>query len=249
MLKLRLKYFIFIFCFFIPFKIFSQDIYGRVYVGKDIGVNVTITNTSLGLISFSNDEGDFKIKAHKNDSISFTSIFCIKKIIRVDSIHLKGNFIIQLKEKITSLDEVIITGGIQKKKINPDAFNKEFNNLIKDDIINNPSIYEKQSNGNINFIKIGKNIINLLKKKGEESKFTPIIYYDLEILFQKNKNIFNENLLVSTLQIPKDSKSLFFDYCESKQINAKLLIPENTFLLLDELVQSSIDFKIIYCGN
>uniref|UniRef100_UPI00404791AF hypothetical protein n=1 Tax=Mariniflexile sp. TaxID=1979402 RepID=UPI00404791AF len=66
----------------------------------------------------------------------------------------------------------------------------------------------------------------------------------MDSLFAKQEFL-NENLLKNHLKIPKVYIPLFFSYCENKNIDNKLLLKENNFLLLDKLFTCSEEFLII----
>lgn len=72
----------------------------------------------------------------------------------------------------------------------------------------------------------------------------PINYKQIDSLFRKDE-LFNDSLLITTLNIPKDAKFLFFEFCEAKNISNLLIANNNRIQLLEELHQSSLEFNDI----
>lgn len=113
---------------------------------------------------------------------------------------------------------------------------------IKNDIKQNPYKYKPPSSGNIDFIKVASLIVKLFKNK--KKKDTPIItitYKAFDSLF-KDDDFFNKKLLTNELKIKEVYKNLFFSYCDTKQLDQKLLKKENRVILLDSLFNYSNKF-------
>ena len=94
-------------------------IQGRVFENKEpplplIGVNVIIKGTSKGVITDIN--GAFEIDAKKGDVIEFTYLGFIKQEYQVT--RSVGDLNISLKEDLHALDEVVITGLTEERKLN-----------------------------------------------------------------------------------------------------------------------------------
>ncbi len=79
------------------------------------------------------------------------------------------------------------------------------------------------------------------RKKPPVEAFVPITFMDLETLFKTNR-FFKTELLTADLKIPPQYINLFFEFCDAKQIDSKLLSKANQFLLLEQLVNHSIAF-------
>jgi hypothetical protein len=156
---------VFIFFIFIQGYVFSQEIAGKIYGTNTVEKDIKIINITQRIKTFSGDNGDFKISAFINDSVSFSSLLYESKIIRVDSTHFKETLVIGLKEKINNLDKIVLTS--KSKEFNIEKYNIEIASQINKDVKNNLNNYEKKTNGNIDFRKIGEQIIaKLFKKKG-----------------------------------------------------------------------------------
>ena len=236
--------------FLLSFKSFSQEISGKLYGDKDVAKDVKITNLSTNISTYSDENGDFKIKAVLNDTLVFFSTFYEEQKILVNDFKLKEKFVVQLKEKINELDEVVVSSTAEAKEFNLEVYNQKFKKQIKEDFKNNPA-YATLSNGtlSLDLIKasnfIGEKIGELFKRRREGASYKSTAYIsfkDLDTLFSSN-SIFNDVLLKSKMQISTKNKFLFFFYCEEQKLNAILLSEENEFLLLDELLNQASVFN------
>lgn len=228
-----IKLYFFIFCFFIFSKITSQNIYGKIYQEKAVAKYIKVSNISNSSITYSDEYGNFEIKASLYDSISFTSNFYERKVIVVDTLHLKKVFVIELKEKLNELNTVVVV----KEGVNIEKFNIQLKSQIKEDIKRNPHKYGV-SGENL----ILKFISKLFRRKKTEITLSVIKYEQLNSLFE-NDIFFNKKLLSNELNIKEDYVHLFFDYCEAQKINAEYLNPKNDFLLFDALYKCSNSFN------
>src|SRR5690606_11286905 len=115
--------------FLLSFKSFSQ-ISGKLYGEKDVAKDVKINNLTTNISTYSDENGDFKIKAVLNDTLMFNSSFYEEKKMRVDDFKLKEKFVVQLKEKINQLDEVVVNNMVGVKEFNIEEYNIEFKSQI-----------------------------------------------------------------------------------------------------------------------
>lgn len=78
------------------------------------GVSIIVKNSNKGTVS--DDDGYFSIKVAKNDVLVFSFVGFESKEFMVNRPH--DNLIISLKENIEALDEVIVTGLSEERKLN-----------------------------------------------------------------------------------------------------------------------------------
>lgn len=228
---------------------FSQEISGKLYGEREIARYVKITNMTNGKTAYSNVYGDFKIKAILHDSLIFSSPLYEEKKLKIDSLKVKGKFVVQLKGKVNQLAEVIVIDKVKFKEFDTEKLNFEFKSQLKDDIKRNPYFYEPQSDGRFDIVKasnfIGEKIGELFKgkrKKKHFKKITYMTYEDLEVLFS-DSSFFNDDLIINKLNISIGDKFLFFSFCEERKLDSILLKDKNLFLLLDELIKQALVFK------
>jgi len=227
----------------LPITAISQNITGKIYDSKTTIKGATIYNTTKNQINHTNENGYFEIVASINDTIIFHSLFHHQKTLIINESYFNETMVIELKKKINELDEILLTNEIKDIIFNEQKYTADIGLQIQNDMKKHPYYY-KPSNGNIGntLNEVSKLIGKLFKSK--KKKEPPIItanYKAFDSLF-KNDEFFNKKLLVNQLQIKEAYKPLFFDYCDTKQLDKKLFKKENRVILLDSLFNYSKEF-------
>lgn len=225
----------------------AQDsIQGKIYGDSAIAKYIKISNTIKKTTTFSDENGNFSIKASVGDSILFSSSFYEKKKIILDITHFSEIFVIQLKDKINQLDEVVLKEDLLEKEFYVKTYKKELNVLINNDIKNKPWEYKfppLQGQGiNLKGFKYLKE--KLFPKKETDKKYIiswPITYEDLMKL-NTNDEFFSDTFFTEDLKISKDFKNIFFAYFEDQKISSKLLSAEKRLLLIEKFFEISDNF-------
>lgn len=220
----------------------AQSVKGIIYEDNTTAKGILIDNTTQNIRTYSDNEGFFTINAKINDTLVFGSLFHEINRIALKPEHFNETIVVELKKVINELNEVHISNEPVVKEFEAKTYTTEFNNQIKEDIKRRPYLYAPPSSGNIDFIAIAKLIGKLFKRKKSKKKtIQPLTYDDLKSLFESD-SFFNLDLLHNELQIPKDYKYLFYEYCDVKEFDKNLLKKENNFLLLDAFMSSSKEF-------
>ena len=227
----------------LPVFLSAQTINGKVYDQTTTVKGALVVNMSQNIMTYTNDEGDFSIEAQVQDTLYVSSLFHTKTLIEIEKRHFEDILIIEVKKAINELDEILLRDQ-RKKKFDSIQMETQVVSQIKEDMKQNPHLYTKAStNGNMNFIAIANLIASIFKSK--KSKKEPVVmltYTDLEVLFSKDR-FFTEKLLTFDLNIPKEYQSLFFEFCDAKGINSKLLAKNKQVELLEILVTYSAEFQ------
>ncbi|WP_179377313.1 hypothetical protein [Winogradskyella wichelsiae] len=231
---------------FIPFIHFSQTLNGKVYDTKSVIKNIKVFNKTQNRVTITNEEGDFNIEAKVNDSITFESLFYHKKTVILKASHFGSMAVFELKEILTELDEVEVKAEPVQPVFVEETYNIELQNIIQEDIKNNPHLYKPAGATNgVDFVSLIGTVVDLLTKdKYRPTTYEPITYTQMDSLFEKS-DFFNKQLITENLKIPEDKQYLFYDFCESKYLSSELLKEENKMQLLEELVVSSQLFLIL----
>jgi len=230
--------------YFISFNSFSQNFIGKIYDEKSTVKDIKVYNKTNNHVTYTNELGDFTIKATVDDTIIFTSIFYEKKLLHVLPEHFDDIVVIELVKTIYNLDEILLTDSGKEKPFNEITQSQNLSFQLKNDIKNNPHLYGVMPAGGIDIVKIATLISGLFKKKNKQPSISYADYKDLDSLFTK-KNIFTNDLIKNELKIPFEFKLLFFDYCATKYIDKKLLLPKNELALLNKLFIYSEEFLLI----
>ncbi len=233
---------ILLFLLFLPITIYSQTISGKVYDSETTINTLSVLNTSKKILTYTDEDGNFEIEASIKDTLSFRSLFHHNKTLVVTSVHFNDILVIELKKIVNELDEVLLKDKAQEKKFDSVEIQTTMNNQLKADIKNNPHLYNSYKSGGMDFVAIAKLIGKLFKRKKKQNEYIiNISYNEFNELFCKD-NFFDEKLLTRDLKIPINYKSLFFEFCDAKGINNKLLLKENKFILLDTFYNYSEEF-------
>jgi hypothetical protein len=222
---------------------FSQT--ETVYKGKVLCDNFPIENVELINLNteksaFSNNAGEFSILAKPKDIIVFASRLYEVKRITVQPESLNNPLqIITLIKKPEELNEVIVK-KINWKRIGSDK--NASNQIALDKMqsqIKNPFIYDGSIPYGMDFIKIGKLLIDLFKKdKKVTKKQIPEIKFD-----ELAKNTFYEEYCAKTLKLKSDQIALFIQFCDADPKSKMVAKNYNTLEMMDFLFQKSIEFK------
>ena len=217
---------------FIAFSLSAQKIRGTISIDKEKAPFIVISNITNGLQSETDQEGYFEIKASVSDSISISSIFYDPLILVLKDTDFEGSLTLELTEKINQLDKIVL----RESKFEEEKFNQNLKNIIAYDKDKNMHNYETPSNGMIDFMKIGKRIVKLVKPKKKTSPHEKFASYsDLSKLLK-------DQSVKDLLNIEEQDIPLFTEFCTGK-IKNELLAERNKFLLLDVLFNLHSDFK------
>ena len=232
---------------FSVFKGYSQKTTGKVYADNKPMEGVLIINTTQNSMASTNAKGDFNFAANIGDSLVFSASFFKTQIILVQEYHLNEVWVVELLENRNELDEVLLTGMSKAKEFSVAEYSKNFNNWLQKDIRDNPYAYSPQSSGDgIDVIALGKMILkginNQKRNDNQAAKRFRILGLEELIVFFKKDDFFNEDLLRNQLAVSKKEEPTFFDYCQSQQIDSRLLDKKNQIRFLDFLLKRSDEF-------
>lgn len=233
----------FIIILLFPLSLLSQNITGKVYDAESTVKGAKIYNSTKNISTYTDDKGDFKLSASINDTLVFTSLFHKEKRLKLTENHFNKVIVIELKKVVNDLDEVLITK--ENKTFNEQKHTADMGLQFKNDIKNNPHLYGATPAYGVDLVQVISFFGKLLKKK--KTKENPVVmlnYKQLDSLFSKS-DFFNNSLLINDLKIPETYRVLFFNYCDAKSIDSKLLLKQNEILLLDKLFTYSKEFKNI----
>ncbi|MCB0382581.1 MAG: carboxypeptidase-like regulatory domain-containing protein [Psychroserpens sp.] len=239
-----MKRLVFLILIQLPISILGQTINGKVYDAETTVKGALVVNITQNSMTYTNDDGDFEIRAQVKDTLYVSSLFHTKTFIEIKTEDFNHIVVIEVKKTINELDAVLLRDERQRQ-FDSIKMASQLKNQISEDLKKNPIQYEGTPSGNADFIAIFRMIGSLFKsKKPKTVPIIPITYKDYDSLFKTNR-FFNEALLTFDLNIPKKYHGLFFDYCDAKEIDSKLLEKNKQVDLLEELVNCSEEFQQI----
>lgn len=230
----------------LPILISSQTLRGKVYDSTSTVKNIKVYNETQKRITATNEKGDFSITAKVNDTILFESVFYHPKAIVLKPYHFNGIAVFELKKIVSALDEVEVIAEPEQPVFEVETYNLQLQNLIKEDIKNNPGLYAPSgSNYGVDFVYLFRKLFDLIKSKKVKKLEETIITYDQFTQLIEKSSFFNSKLLTEDLKIPEENKYLFLEFCAAKQLNSELLKENKKMQLLEQLVLNSQLFLIL----
>jgi len=212
-----------------------QLLRGKVLYRNTSVINENVINTTTENATITNDKGEFAIAVKDGDQLVFTAVNYQLKVITVTNEILKNNrLVIEVNEKVTQLDEVVVGPENQEKFI--ELKNEEFKGhdyeIDRTTEVDNiaEAQYVKGLKNGLNFVNIFKAIFKS-KEKEEERKPLKVS----EVLRQ----VYDDDFFVTDLKLPQNQINNFLYYCDAQMPSQTLLKKQNEFALIDLLVTHS----------
>lgn len=237
-----------LFSLFISTIMLAQDAERKILRGAVIyrnveatGVNIVNNTTSKGTVT--NQKGEFEILVKKDDILIFSSVqYTIREIVITDKIINNNRLVVEVKEKIEELDEVVISPENREKFL--DFQEKEITKYkdyqFADDRY---SEVKNEALGQTNFQ--GANILGLVgmlvsslfkgKKKNREKEKS--IYERTS--FNEIRYRYKDEFFTKNLGIPEDKISAFLYHCDDQLPSEDIFLKKNEFLMIDFMVKQS----------
>ncbi len=223
---------------------FSQDDDRRPLMGSVIYMNQAVPNENVinstaERATITNDKGEFKINVKLGDQLVFTAVNYNIKVVTVTEEILENNrLVVEVNEKVTELDEVVITPEQQERflKLKNEEFKGYEYEIDRTTEVENVGFDQQQiglQNG-LNFANIFRAIF---KSQSEEEETGPKLLVS-DVLRQ----VYDDQFFVMDLNIPQDKIDAFLIYCDTRMPTQSLLKKENEFQLIDALVNNSKEF-------
>ncbi|KQC29731.1 carboxypeptidase-like regulatory domain-containing protein [Flagellimonas eckloniae] len=213
-----------------------QVLRGKVlYRGSNVP-NENVINSTSETATITNDDGQFAILVKEGDQLVFTAVNYQLEVITITKEILDNNrLVVEVTEKVTELDEVIISPENQKKFL--EVKNEDFKGfeyeIDRGTEVENVAMSraDRGMRDGINFVNIFKALFNS-KKEAEGQQVQLKVS---EVL----RTVYDDEFFVADLKLPQDKIDAFLIYCDDKVPSQTLLRKENEFQLIDFLVTHS----------
>lgn len=231
--------------FFLFLTGFAQDddrqwLRGQVlYRGSNV-VNENVINTNTQIATITDEDGRFMIQVKAGDQLVFTAVNYQLEIIKItDEILAKNRLVVEVTEKVTELDEVVVSPENQERflQVKNEKF-KEFEYEIdRSTEVQNiaGASHNDRIEGQLNFVNIFKAIFQ--SKNQDTGEAVELKVSDVL------RQVYDDEFFVVDLALPQDKIDAFLIYCDDKIPSQSLLKKENEFQLIDFLVTQSKQFK------
>ncbi len=207
---------------------------------RDVNVaNENVINTTSENATITNENGEYTIPVKLGDELVFTAINYQIKVVKITEEILQNNrLVVEVTEKVTELDEVVVTPEDQKRflELKNEEFKKVEYEIDRGSKVENIALSQSERGlqDGINFVNIFKAIAKSVKKeKGEESNL---------VVSKVLRQVYDDRFFVHDLKIPQDKIDAFLFYCDTKIPAKTMLKKENEFQLIDSLVNLSKSF-------
>lgn len=213
----------------------GQVIYRNTNVPNENVINTTSENGTI-----TNAKGEFAIRVKVGDELVFMAVNYQLEVIKITEEILKKNrLVVEVSEKVTELDEVVVTPDDQERFLemkNEELKVFEYETDRSTEVVNIASSQvERGMQDGINFVNLFK-VLFKSKKKAEDSG--PKLKIS-EVLRQ----VYDDEFFMVDLMLPQDSIDAFLIYCDDKIPSQSLLRKDNEFQLIDFLVTHSKAFR------
>jgi len=210
----------------------GQVLYRNTNVPNEAVINITTEDATI-----TDENGRFAIAVKEGDELAFTAVNYQLKVVKVTEVLLKkGRLVVEVKEKVTELDEVIVTPEQQEKflEMQKEEYKKYEYEIDRSSEVENISLSktERGLKDGINFVNIFKALIKS-GKKDKETERKPI--KPSEVL----RLVYDDEFFVVDLKLPQDQIDSFLLNLDTKNPTQSLLKKDNEFQLIDYLVTHS----------
>ena len=224
---------------------YSQDDYRTWIKGKVLYKNVNVNsanviNNTSQQATTTNEEGEFEIEVKLNDKLIFSSVqYQIRELNITKEILQKNRIVIDVNEKVTELDQVVVTPDDKEKflDLKEEEFKRFDYTFDKSTRVNNVINEEGKLKNGVNFVNlyrlISKSITDQSQEKSKNFKYRPS-----DLL----RELYDDIFFTKNLMIPDDKINEFLLYCDDNFPDRILLQKDNEFELIEFLVKQSKKF-------
>jgi len=223
---------------------FSQDTDRRPLMGSVIYMNVAVPNENVinstaERATITNEQGRFKIDVKVGDQLVFTAVnYNIKVVLITEEILANNRLVVEVNEKVTELDEVVITPEQQERflKVKNEEFKQYEYEIDRETEVENISLSQSERG-----MQDGLNFVNIFRAIFKTQNETPEAGPKLKVS-DVLRQVYDDSFFVVDLLIPQDRIDEFLIYCDTRMPAQSLLRKENEFELIDALVTNSKSF-------
>ena len=231
--------------FFICSFTYAQEAERTILRGKVIYKNTNVPNenvinASTEVVTSTNENGEFEILVREGDILAFSAVnFKFKTVTITQEILDKNRLLVEINEKVTELDEVVITPEDKVKfiELKEEEFKKVDYTADESTQIVNLALSDSERG-----MQYGLNFVNIFKALIKSDKEKQVPEKDRIKVSQVLRQVYDDQFFVIDLKIPQDKIDDFLFYCDDKIPTDTLLKRENEFALIDLLVYKSKEY-------
>lgn len=238
----------------------STELTGKVKSSGTEASNILIINLNSRESTITNTKGEFNIEVKLKDIIKFIAIhYKTKEIVITDTILNQKTILVDLKEKVINLDEVVILPHNLTGRIDLDIKKIDTKPIITSSSLGLPKanikvktknerlLFEADNGKLIKFYGIAAsiNVTKLLNKiSGRTKKLKDHILLDKHIKIENEiDNLFSKNILSEELGIPQMKIADFLGFCINQPDFSKLTETTNALQIFEYFKSKSYEYK------
>jgi len=209
---------------------------------------ITVSNTRSHKGEITHGNGIFDITVKLGDSIQFSSIEYIKRVVVISEHHIKNKMLyVYLEPKINELNEVFLDKKIRldftnlytSKHIISDRDFMDFAAAPDASVLTNPN-----ASTPVDFMEIIHKLTKNIRKRKREKKALIKHEEKAKLIFLDNIiDLYGDNYIQEELKIPAGKTHLFISYCTDKGLGT--LYRSAPIDILDFLYKRSVEFNNI----
>ena len=206
-------------------------------------ISANVVNNTSRQATITDDEGEFEMLVKLNDRLVFSSVqYQIRSVIVNKEILQRSRLVIDVNEKVTVLDEVVVGPENTEKflDLKEEEFKRTYYNFDKSSKVENQILKAGTFNNGLNFINLYKMIAKSSSKSGEIDKQLSNVNYKPSNLIRE---VYDDAFFVKNLGLKKQNISEFLLFCDDKFPSKFLFKKSNEFQLLDFLIKQSDKYK------
>ena len=239
---------LFLLLFLAAIECYPQDDAREYLRGQVVYRNVSVPNQNVINVqtetaTITNEKGEFGIRVKAGDELVFTAVnYQIMVVTITPEILDNKRLVVEVNEKVTELDEVVVTPENQEKFLqvtNRELLLKEYEyETDRSTQVENISLSqtERGMRDGLNFVNIFKALLMAAKGNDDGVEREPLKVS--EVLRQ----VYDDEFFVVDLKLPQDKIDDFLLYCDTQLPGRELLQKRNEFQLIDFLVTESKEY-------
>jgi len=173
-------------------------------------ISANVVNNTSRQATITDDEGEFEMLVKLNDRLVFSSVqYQIRSVIVNKEILQKSRLVIDVNEKVTVLDEVVVGPENTEKflDLKEEEFKRTYYNFDKSSKVENQILKAGTFNNGLNFINLYKMIAKSSSKSGEIDKQLSNVNYKPSNLIRE---VYDDAFFVKNLGLKKQNILNFY---------------------------------------
>ena len=211
-------------------------LYRNISVPNENVINITTESAVI-----SNEKGQFAIRVKAGDELAFTAVNYQLEVVKItDEIIENGRLVVEVNEKVTELDEVVVSPENEEKfiQLQNEEFKKVEYDIDRSSEVENIALGQSERG-----MKDGANFVNIFKALAKAGKKEDAEVRPRMKMSQVLRQVYDDEFFVTDLKLSQDAIDDFLQYVDTHEPEYQLLLKKNEFELIDFLVNKSKAYR------